>query len=116
MNSKIYELSKKLNLSLLNDQRVKNLAMLEEELDNSYEVYVLSQKKDEALNNYLNIKEIYLNDNEQTKDALAKLVKAKEDLSHQTLVKKYLSIYNEVRDLYMEIDQILFSDFKVRHC
>ena len=101
MNSKIYELSKKLNLSLLNDQRVKNLAMLEEELDNSYEVYVLSQKKDEALNNYLNIKEIYPNDNEQTKDAL---------------VKKYLSIYNEVRDLYMEIDQILFSDFKVRHC
>ena len=53
MNEKIYSLSKSINEELNNKEEVKLLNKLEKELDNSYEVYVLSNKKDEALEIYL---------------------------------------------------------------
>lgn len=116
MNEKIYNLSLELNKSLLNDPKVKELNRLEEELNNSYEVYLLSQKKDECLEMYNKLKDIYPDDHKEVKDALKRLVEAKKNLNEHPLVKSYLSIYNEVRDLYMEIDKILFSDFKSRNC
>lgn len=116
MNEKIYDLSSRLNESLLNDPRVKELNKLESELNNSYEVYLLSQKKDEALEMYTKLKDVYPDEHPEVKEALRKLVEAKKNLNEHPLVKSYLSIYNEVRDLYMEIDNILFSDFKEKHC
>ncbi len=116
MNERIFDLSTRLNQSLVNNPKVKQLNKLEEELDNSYEVYLLSQKKDEALELYTKLKEVYKDDNEEVKASLIKLKEAKENLSNHPLVKSYLSIYNEVRDLYMEVDDILFSEFKGRNC
>ena len=116
MNEKIFDLASRLNESLKNDPRVQELNKLEEELNNSYEVYLLSQKKDEALELYNNLKSVYPDDHPEVKNALKKLKDAKENLSNHPLVKSYLSIYNEVRDLYMEVDSILFSDFKGRSC
>ena len=49
-------------------------------------------------------------------NTLKNLKEAKENLANHPLVKSYLSIYNEVRDLYMEVDDILFSSFKRRSC
>lgn len=116
MNEKIFDLASKVNESLRNDPRVIRLNELEEELNNSYEVYSLSQKKDEALELYNKLKGVYPDEHIEVKNALKKLKEAKELLNNHPLVKSYLSIYNEVRDLYMEIDSILFSDFKGRHC
>ena len=116
MNEKIFDLATRLNESLKNEPKVKELNKLEEELNNSYEAYLLSQKKDEALELYNNLKSVYLDDHIEVKNALKKLKEAKENLSNHPLVKSYLSIYNEVRDLYMEVDAILFSDFKGRGC
>ena len=45
-----------------------------------------------------------------------KLKEAKEALNNHPLVKSYLSIYNEVKHLYMEVDDILFSEFKGKAC
>ena len=116
MNEKMFDLSNKLNESLKNHPKVIELNKLEEELNNSYEVYLLSQKKDEALELYNKLKDVYPLEHIEVKNALVKLKAAKEELNNHPLVKSYLSIYNEVRDLYMEIDQILFSDFKGRGC
>ena len=116
MDEKIYNLANSLNEQLNNDHRVIRLNELEKELNNSYDVYLLSNKKDEALENYERLKEIYPEDNEQVKDALLKLKQAKEKLNNFPLVKEYLAQYSLVRDLYLEIDNILFSDFKKVNC
>ena len=116
MNEKIFDLSTRLNESLVNNPKVKELNRLEEELNNSYEVYLLSQKKDEALELYSKLKDVYPDDNIEVKVALNKLKEAKENLDNHPLVKSYLSIYNEVKYLYMEVDDILFSEFKGKHC
>lgn len=116
MDELIYNLANKLNESLQNNDLVKELNRLEEELNNSYEVYQLSQKKDDALDIYSKLKDIYPEDHIEVKNALKNLSEAKTNLNSHPLVKSYLSIYNQVRDLYMEIDDILFSDFKGRSC
>ena len=116
MNERIFDLSTRLNESLVNNPKVKELNKLEEELNNSYEVYLLSQKKDEALELYSKLKEIYPDDNAEVKAVLIRLKEAKEALNNHPLVKSYLSIYNEVKYLYMEVDDILFSEFKERGC
>ena len=116
MNEQVFNLASELNSSLNEDERVVKLNALEQELNNSYEVYLLSQKKDECLDLYTKLKDIYPEDHIEVKNALIKLKEAKENLSNHPIVKSYLSIYNEVRDLYMEIDDILFSDFKGRKC
>lgn len=116
MNERIFDLASNLNKSLLDNPKVQELNRLEEELNNSYEVYLLSQKKDECLEIYTKLKDIYPDNHIEIKKALKNLKEAKENLSNHPLAKSYLSIYNEVRDLYMEIDDILFSSFKGSKC
>lgn len=116
MNERIIDLASRLNKSLLDNPKVIELNKLEEELNNSYEVYLLSQKKDECLQIYTQIKDIYPENHLEVVNALKSLKEAKENLSNHPLVKSYLSIYNEVRGLYMEVDDILFSSFKRRRC
>ena len=116
MDEKIFNLATSLNDELNKDPRVIKLNELEKELNDSYDVYLLSNKKDEALESYERLKNIYSDDNEQVKEALLKLKDAKEKLNNFPLVKEYLSQYALVRDLYLEIDNILFSDFKKGKC
>lgn len=112
MDDKVYFLAKSVNESLNNDPRVVKLNKLEKELNDSYEVYLLSNKKDEALEEYTRIKDLYLEDDPKVKESLLKLKKAKEELNNHPLVKEYLKVYSEVRDLYLEIDNILLSDYR----
>lgn len=116
MDEKIYNLASQLNDELNNDPRVIKLNELEKKLNDSFEVYTLSNKKDEALEEYNRLKEIYSDDNELTKKALLNAKEAKEKLSNFPLVKEYLAQYAIVRDLYLEIDNILFSDFRKGKC
>ncbi len=114
MDMVIYSLANKLHDSLHNDERVKTLEALEKELNDSYEVYTLSQKKDEALSDYERFKKIYPLESEELKPFLLNLKKCKEELNNHPLVAKYLKAYSEVRDLYFEVDQILFGDLRGR--
>lgn len=116
MDEKIYNLASQLNDELNNDPRVIKLNELEKKLNDSFEVYTLSNKKDEALEEYNRLKEIYSDDNELTKKALLNAKEAKEKLNNFPLVKEYLAQYAIVRDLYLEIDNILFSDFRKGKC
>ena len=112
----IYSLSYELKDLLTNDPRIIRLNELEKKLNESFEVYQLSQRKDECLETYTKLKEVYPDEHEDVVNALKNLVEAKKVLNSHPLVKEYLSIYNDVRDLYMEIDNVLFSDFKARNC
>ena len=116
MDSKIYTLAKSLNEEINNDPRVIKLNELEKALNDSYEVYTLSNKKDEALEEYTRLKEIYSDDSEELKASLLKLKEAKEKLNNFPLVKEYLTQYSLVRDLYLEVDNILFSEFRKGKC
>ncbi len=116
MDSKIYNLAKSLNEEINNDPRVIKLNELEKALNDSYDVYVLSNKKDEALEEYSRLKDICDEDSEELKASLLKLKEAKEKLNIFPLVKEYLAQYYLVRDLYLEVDNILFSEFRKGNC
>ena len=76
----------------------------------------LSNKKDEALEKYISNKEMYGEESDVTKESLKVLKTAKEELNNHPLVKEYLEVYSRVRDLYLEIDNLLLDDFKRGHC
>ena len=116
MDEKIYNLAKSFNEEINNVPRVIKLNELEKALNDSYDVYILSNKKDEALEEYSRLKEIYPEDSEELKTSLLKLKDAKEKLNNFPLVKEYLAQYALVRDLYLEVDNILFSEFRKGKC
>lgn len=116
MDERIYQLATSLSNSLENEEDVILLNKLEKELNDSYEVYKLSEKKDLCLETYSRLKDCFNDDHPDVIKALKELKAAKEELNNHPLVKQYLEVYSRVRDLYMEIDNILFSDLKRGHC
>lgn len=112
MDGHIYTLAKQINDELNKNEDVILLNELDKKLNNSYEVYKLSNQKDEALEKYLSNKELYGEDNEITFKSLEELKEAKESLQNHPLVKEYMEVYSRVRDLYIKIDNILLGDFK----
>ena len=112
MDDKIYLRAKEINEELNKNEDVILLNKLEKEMNDSYEVFCLSKKKDECLEKYLANKDMYGEDNELTISSLKELSAAKEELQNHPLVKSYLEVYSKVRDLYLEIDDILLSSFK----
>ncbi len=116
MESKIYSLAKSLNEEINKDPRVVKLNELEKVLNDSYEVYTLSNEKDAALEEYSRLKEIFSEDSDELKASLLKLKTAKEKLNNFPLVKEYLAQYALVRDLYLEVDNILFSEYRKVKC
>ena len=112
MDDRIYILAKQINDELNQNEDVILLNELDKKLNDNFEVYQLSNKKDEALEKYLSNKELYGEDNEITNKSLQELKNAKESLQNHPLVKEYMEVYSRVRDLYIKIDDILLGDFK----
>lgn len=112
MDDKIYFLANSINEELKKDPRIIALNEVEKELNDSYEVYLLSNKKDQALEEYTRYKDLYEDNSPILKESLLKLKSAKEDLNNHPLVKKYLELYSEVRNLYLEIDNIVLSNYR----
>lgn len=116
MEDKIYFLAKEINEELNNHPDVIFLNRLEKELNDSFEVYILSNKKDDALEKYISNKEAYGENSPEAEKSMKELSSTKEELNNHPLVKEYLSVYSRVRDLYLEIDHILLSDYKRGNC
>ena len=110
MEDRLYFLAQEVHDSLVNHPLVASLDKLEKELNDNFEVYELSKKKDEALEVYINNKEAYGEDSEITKKSQIELKEAKEKLNNHQLVAEYLKIYSQVRDLYMEINDIVIGE------
>ena len=110
MVSNIYLLAGELKDLLDNDERIIRLNKLENELNNNEEIMALSYQKDLAVSAYSDALNHFANDSEEIKQYQHELFLKKEALDNHPLVKEYLKAYSEVRDLYFQINEILFND------
>ena len=113
MANDIYNLASELKEMLDNDDRIIRLNTLEKELNNSEEVMALSYQKDVAVSTYSDALNHYAKDSEQIKKYQKEIHLKKEALDNHPLVRSYLKAYSEVRDLYFEINEILFKDLSL---
>ena len=113
MVSNIYLLAGELKDLLDNDERIIRLNKLENELNNNEEVMALSYQKDLAASSYSDALNHFANDSEEIKKYQHELFLKKEALDNHPLVKSYLKAYSEVRDLYFQINEILFNDLSL---
>ena len=113
MVSNIYLLAGELKDLLDNDERIIRLNKLENELNNNEEVMALSYQKDLAVFAYSDALNHFANDSEEIKKYQHELFLKKEALDNHPLVKEYLKAYSEVRDLYFQINEILFNDLSL---
>ena len=110
MVSNIYLLAGELKDLLDNDERIIRLNKLENELNNNEEVMALSYQKDLAVSAYSDALNHFANNSEEMKKYQHDLFLKKEALDNHPLVKEYLKAYSEVRDLYFQVNEILFND------
>ena len=113
MVSNIYLLAGELKDLLDNDERIIRLNKLENELNNNEEVMALSYQKDLAVSSYSDALNHFANNSEEMKKYQHELFLKKEALDNHPLVKNYLKAYSEVRDLYFQINEILFNDMSL---
>jgi cell fate (sporulation/competence/biofilm development) regulator YlbF (YheA/YmcA/DUF963 family) len=113
MVSNIYLLAGELKDLLDNDERIIRLNKLENELNNNEEVMTLSYQKDLAVSAYSDALNHFANNSEEIKKYQHELFLKKEALDNHPLVKSYLKAYSEVRDLYFQINEILFNDLSL---
>lgn len=113
MVSNIYLLAGELKDLLDNDERLIRLNKLENELNNNEEVMALSYQKDLAVSAYSDALNHFANNSEEIKKYQHELFLKKEALDNHPLVKEYLKAYSEVRDLYFQINEILFNDLSL---
>ena len=116
MSEDIYLKAEQLKKEISNDPRVIRLNELEKEMNESEEVMALAYKKDMAAVNYSDILNHFSNESKEAQEALKVLHQAKFDLDNHPLVKQYLKAYKEVRELYGDINEILFSNFSASLC
>lgn len=110
MSEDIYSLAGELKDLLNNDKRILRLNALEKELENNEEVMALAQQKDTAVSLYSDALNHFGKESEELKKYQHELFLKKEALDNHPLVREYMKAYNEVRDLYFNLNEILFSD------
>ena len=113
MANDIYNLASELKEMLDNDERIIRLNKLEKELNNNEEVMALSYQKDVAVSAYSDALNHYAQDSEVLKKIQHDLHLKKEALDNHPLVREYLKAYSEVRDLYFQVNEILFKDLSL---
>lgn len=112
MDEQIYFLINKLKNAIDNDDRIITLNKIEKEMNENEEVMLLAYKKDLATNEYSDLFKIYDENSDQVIASRNRLLEAKERLESHPLVKEYLKAYKEVRLLLIEVNNILFKDFR----
>ena len=111
--SDIYSLSYELKDLLSDDPRIIRLNELEKKMNENEEVMALSYQKDVAVSEYSDALNHFAKDSEEVKNAQHNLHIKKEALDNHPLVKEYLKAYSEVRDLYYQLNDILFSNLNL---
>ena len=112
MDDKIYFLTKDLKNEMDNDPRFIRLNELNKKMNDDEEVILLAMKKDELNDKYNDLLRFCKDDDEVVVKARKELLQAKIELESHPLVKEYLEAYNEVKTLLLEVNDILFGDFK----
>lgn len=116
MQSETYLSLMNLKDELKNDSRIINLLKLEKDMEEDDEVILLTYKKDKANDVYNDMLRLFKEDSIEVKTARESLHIAKKNLEEHPKVRSYLKVYQEVRMLLDEVNDILFSDFTVKLC
>ncbi len=106
--SKIYQLKE----CLLRDERVLDLEAKEKRMEQDEEVMVLSYRFNCAQNDYNDALRHYEEGSQELLAYQKKLYESKKALESHPLVQDYLKAYKKVRELYHEMESVLFADFK----
>lgn len=112
MEENVFQAVRELKNALMDDSRIKRLNDIEEKLYADEEVIKATTKKNDLENQYSHILSYKDKDSEEAKLIQKALYQAKLELDSLPLVKEYNSLFIEVRDLYMAIDDILFAPFR----
>lgn len=113
MTKDIYNVAYSLKELLDNDERVILLDELEKKMNENEEVMALAYQKDLAVNEYSDALNHFSSDSEEVKKAQHNLFIKKEALDNHPLVRDYLKAYSEVRDLYYQVNEILFNNLSL---
>ena len=113
MSQDIYSLAFALKELLNDDPRLIRLNELEKKMNESEEVMALAYQKDVAVSEYSDALNHFARNSEEVKAAQHNLHIKKEALDNHPLVREYLKAYSEVRDLYYELNDILFSNMNL---
>ena len=116
MNKDIYTKAENLKELLEKDPLIIKLNELEKKMNEDEEVMSLAYKKDMASVNYSDVLNHFSEESPEAKKALKELHEAKLNLDNHPLVREYLNAYAEVRELYGEINEILFANFASNLC
>ena len=118
MAKDIYETAYELRDLLSQDERIKRLNNLEEKMNNNNDVIALAYQKDLAVSNYSDALNHFSEDSEEVKKAQRELYEKKLALDTHPLVRQYLDAYKEVRDLYIQMNALLFDglNLKLKEC
>ena len=114
MTKDIYNVAYSLKELLDNDERVVLLDALEKKMNENEEVMALAYQKDLAVNEYSDALNHFSSDSEEVKKAQHNLFVKKEALDNNPLVRDYLKAYSEVRDLYFQLNEILFNNLNLK--
>lgn len=102
----IYTLAYELKDLLVSDKRILDLNKKEEAMKEDQEVLELVKRKEEAVSRY----ETAIKPNKEEQKLLHR---SKLALDTHPLVRSYLDAYSKVRDLYFQINDILFSNLSI---
>jgi cell fate (sporulation/competence/biofilm development) regulator YmcA (YheA/YmcA/DUF963 family) len=112
MEKELEESLKSLAKALQEDPRIQTLNALEKEMMANPEVIALSKRKDAAEEAYSLTLSYASEKSPEALVAQKELYLAKKKLDDNPLVAQYNAAYIVVRDLYMAIDDILYSPFR----
>ena len=112
LSIKIDELNNSIKRSVL----YKKLIRSEKKMTNSEEVKSLAKIKDDAIATYNHFVSINGVSSTMNEIYLKKLHLAKKNLEENKLVRKYLKYYSKYHLLLIDINMILFKDFKRELC
>ena len=103
-----------LKKALDGDPRVIRLNELEKKLYDDSHLLELVKKKDDLERQYNSLLSYMDKDSEEAKAVEKALYEAKLEMDSHPLAKEYSEAFVEVRDIYMQIDDILFGQYRVK--
>ncbi len=110
----IYETAYELKDLLSQDERIIRLNELEQKMNSDNEVIALAYQKDLAVSNYSDTLNHFSEGSEEAKMAQRNLHEKKLALDTHPLVREYLDAYKEVRDLYIQMNALLFDGLNLK--
>ncbi|MCF0117725.1 MAG: YlbF family regulator [Bacilli bacterium] len=116
MNKDIYEISSILKQALDTHRDIVLLNQYEKDMEDDEEAQKLSYLKDMAVLKYNDMLKIYSSESNEIKPFINELSKCKESLQTHPKVAIYLKQFSKVKQIYNEINNILFANLSLDTC